>query len=158
MWIRDHLHTPDEKTVNLGVSKTQRCPLHRWSVVPCIQKTLNVIHTTWNWFMRELQKTQRTTLFAMAWAVLVLKETDFPEFGSRTVMIRLTRVFLTLLFNEISWAKRTVGMKLYLIFMEIYRIHFTLLHQRTVNSSWCRRFVWNCLVVSQVASLRVSVK
>lgn len=38
----------------------------------------------------------------MASAVLLLKETDFTEFGSRSIMIRLTRVFLMLLFNEIS--------------------------------------------------------
>lgn len=158
MWIRDHLHTPNEKTTNLGVSKIHRCPLHRWSMVPSIQKTLNIINITWNGFMRELQRKQRTTLFTMAWAVLLLKETDLTEFGSRSIMIRHTRVFLMLLFNKISWAKRTAGMKLYLIFMEIHRIHFMLLHQRTVNSNWCQCFVWNYLVVSQVQFLRVSVK
>lgn len=157
MWIRDHLHTPNEKTTNLGVSKTHRCPLNRWSMVLSIQKTLNVINTTWigSW---ELLRKQRTTLFTMASAVLLLKENDFTEFGSRSIMIRLTRIFLMLLFNEISWAKRTASMKLYLIFMEIYRIYFMLLHQRTLNSSWCQCFVWNCLVMSQVQSLRVSVK
>lgn len=56
------------------------------------------------------KKKQRSTLFTVAWAVLLWKQIDFTEFGNRNIVSRLTWIFLMLiLIRSVQRKEQQVG-------------------------------------------------